>query len=157
MPPSFMEHPVLYMLTVFSLLLIVLLALEWLWRIVWCFFERPAPFKSPLNVLRMILALLLAGAVVRSGPDLLLLMAWPDISPAARLDLVVFDNRMDATAFIFLSGAWLIARLGDPMLTYQLEKRPLPVHLWPTWQQMKRPLKIGAGVAVIAFALTFLQ
>lgn len=157
MPPSFYGHPLLYMGTLFSLFLVVLLALEWLWRLAWSVVERPAPFKSPTSVLRLIFALLLTGALVRTGPDLWLLMRWPSVTPEHRLALAEFDNRMDAGAFIFLSAAWLFARLGDSMLTYQLEKSPLPVHLWPTWRQMVRPLKIGAGVLVIAFALTFLR
>jgi len=157
MPPSFMQHPLLYMATVFSLLLVVLLALEWVWRLVWSFFERPAPLKSPTTVLRLIFLFLLAGALVRSGPDLWLLMRWPGIDEQERLALAYLDNQMDAGAFIFLSLAWLIARLGDPMLTYQLEKTPLPLHLWPTREQLKRPAKIGVGVLAIAFALTYLR
>jgi hypothetical protein len=157
LPPAFDGHPVLYMATVFSLLLVMLLALEWLWRITWSFFERPAPVKAPVTVLRVIFLLLLVGAVVRSGPDLWLIMRWPQLDGAERIALMDFDNRMDAGAFIFLSLAWLVGRLGEPMLTYQLEKRPLPVHLWPTWEQMKRPLKIGMGVFAIAFALTYLR
>lgn len=157
MPPSFEGHPLLYMATVFSLLLVVLLALEWLWRIIWSFFERPATLKSPTTVLRVVFLFLLLGTLVRSGPDLWLLMRWPAIPWHERLALAHFDNQLDAGAFIFLSVAWLVGRVGEPMLTYQLEKMPLPVHLWPTWQQLKRPAKIGVGVLVIAFALTYLR
>jgi hypothetical protein len=157
LPPSFAGEPWLYLATVFSLLLIVLLVLEWLWRLVWSFFETPVPFKSPSMVLRTMLVLLLTGALIRSGPDLYLLMAWDSITPPARQAIAVTDNQLDAIAFVFMSLAWLIARLGEPMVEYQLRKEPLPVHLWPTWKQLKRPLKIGVGVFAIAFALTFLK
>lgn len=157
MPPAFVGHEPLYMLTVFSLLLVVLLALEWQWRLAWSFFERPAPLKSPTTVLRVVFVLLLTGLLVAKGPDLWLYMRWPVLNDAGRLGLEQLDARMDASAFIFLSLAWLLARLGDPMLQHQLEKQPLPIHLWPTWEQMKRPLKIGCGVFVIAFTLTYLR
>lgn len=157
MPSSFDGHPLLYMATIFSLLLVCLLAAEWLWRIAWSFFERPASLKSPITVMRIIFSLLLVGALVRTAPDLWLLMRWPALTPVERLELADFDNQLDAGAFIFMSLAWLIARLGDPMITHQLEKKPLPVHLWPTREQLKRPAKIGVGVLAIAFALTYLR
>ncbi len=156
-PPAFVEYPLLYMGTVFSLLLAALLALEWLWRLAWAVFERPAPLKSPTTVVRLILALLLVGGLLRSGPDLWLLMRWPVLTPAERLGWEIFDSQLDSTVFIFFSVAWLAFRLGEPMISYQLEKQPLPVHLWPTWRQLLRPLKIGVGVFAIAFALTYLR
>jgi hypothetical protein len=53
--------------------------------------------------------------------------------------------------------AWIASFLGAPMIMYQLERLPTPLHLFPTWEQAKRPAKIGLGVFAIAFALTFLR
>jgi hypothetical protein len=156
-PPGFTGHPLLYLLTLFSMMLTVLLALEWLWRIGWALVERPRPLKHPSTVLRMVFVFLLVGLLFRIGPDAWLLMRWAQTTPAGRLQLEHFDSMLDTTSFVWMSLAWLAARLGDPFVQFQLEKRPIPVHLWPTAQQLRRPLYIGLGVFLIACALTFMR
>lgn len=156
-PPGFDGHPLLYLITLFSMLLTVLLALEWLWRITWAFFERPFPLKHPASVHRIIFWSLMIGLLIRIGPDVWLLMRWPTLTVHGREQIQQIDGLLDATSFVWMSAAWLIARLGDPIMQYQLEKQPLPIHLWPTARQLKRPLYIGIGVFLISFALTFLR
>lgn len=156
-PPGFESAPVLYLATVFSLILVMMLALEWTWRLIWSIFERPAPVKHPVTVFRIILLALLVGSIVRIAPDTWLLMRWPNLEPHERASIQLWDARLDAGAFIFMSLAWLTARLGDPFITFQLEKQPVPVHLWPTWRDLRRPMKIGVAVFAIAFALTYLR
>lgn len=156
-PPGFEGHPALYLATLFSMMLTVLLSLEWIWRIVWSFFEKPHELKHPATVLRIVFLLLLAGILVRICPDVWLIMRYPVLRDAERIAIQTFDARLDATSFVFMSSAWLIARLGQPFVMYQLEKQPLPVHLWPSLRSLRRPLYIGLGVFAIAFALTFLR
>lgn len=154
-PEGFEGQPILYMVTIFSLLLVNLLSLEWMWRLAWSIHERPLTIRHPGTTLRIVLFLLVFGGIVRSGPDLVWLVRWPDISVGERDFLLRIDAYMDTISFIPFSLAWLFAFLGGPMIVYQLSRHPLPLHLWPTFDQLKRPLKIGAGVAVICFALTF--
>jgi hypothetical protein len=156
-PPAFAGQPVLYMLTVFSLLLVNLLALEWLWRTGWALWEDSHDFRHPLTIQRIVILLLVLGAVIRSGPDVIVLMRYHAETEAGRLDLYRLDNFLDSVAFIPFSLAWLVAYLAGPMLAHQLAKEPIPLHLWPTWAQIKRPVKIGVGVFAIAFALTYLR
>ena len=155
-PPG-LSNPLLYLSTVFALLLGLLLALEWLWRIVWSFSERRQPFRSPTTFVRMILIILLIGGVVRIGPRLWLFMRWPRLQISERTDLAQLSAQMEITAALLFTGAWLLAYIGGPLVSHQLEKEPLPLHLWPTFEQMKRPIKIGVGVFAIAFALTYLR
>lgn len=157
MYPPGLESAWLYLTAVFFMLLGVLLALEWLWRLVWCLFERPAPLRSPHTAMRIVLIALLVGGVARVGPRLWLFMRWPTLTTPERADLYAMAAQSEIIAVAIFSVAWLLNLLGEPMITYQLEKQPLPLHLWPTWEQMKRPLKIGVGVFAIAFALTYLR
>lgn len=156
-PPGFEGHPLLYLVTLFSMMLTVLLGLEWLWRVCWAFFERPFPVKHPSTVLRLIFMLVLIGMLCRIGPDALLLMRWPVLSVHGRMEIQRLDAIMDSTSFVWMSLAWLVGRLGDPFLQIQLEKKPIPVHLWPTMRQLRRPAYIGMGVFAIAFALTYMR
>jgi hypothetical protein len=156
-PPGFEGHPWLYLMSVFGLMLIVLLTLEWLWRIGWSFTERPHPLKHPSTVARVVMLMLLVGILMRVGPDAWLLMRWPSISDAAHHDIEIVGSRLDVASVLFMSGSWLVARLADPFIQFQLEKQPLPIHLWPTARQLRRPLYIGLGVFAISFALTFLR
>jgi hypothetical protein len=157
LPPQFEGQPFVFLLTVFALLLITLLGAEWLWRLSWSIGERPVHWKSPASALRWLLIFLLLSVVMRVGPNVVQLMSWSVSTPAQRLALYRVDNLLDGLSFIPFALGWLVAFLGGPMITFQLAKEPLPLHLWPTFQQMKRPLKIGAGVFAIAFALAYLQ
>lgn len=155
-PPG-LDSPLLYLSAIFFLLLGVLLTLEWLWRLGWSFVERPHPLRTPATAVRVVLVVLLVAALVRVAPRLWLFMRWPTLTPLERADLYAMAAQGEIIAVLFFSFAWLFALLGEPMVKYQLEKEPLPMHLWPTWEQVKRPLKIGGGVFAIAFALTYLR
>lgn len=157
LPVALDGHPWLYLSTVFSLLLTLLLALEWLWRTCWAYFDQPYPLKHPRTVVRTVMLLLLLQLVTRIGPDVWAIMRWPKMSQSERIATAILDSRMDTSSFIWMGLAWLVWRLGEPFISYQLDKQPLPVHLWPTAAQMRRPLLICLGVFLIAFALTFLR
>jgi hypothetical protein len=155
-PPG-LESPLLYLTVVFFMLLGLLLAAEWLWRLVWSFFERPQPLKSPATVVRVILVLLLTSIMIPAAPRLWLFMRWPLLTLAQREAAQTLTAQVLIFAIVLFVLAWFVALVVDPMIKYQLEKTPPPVHLWPTVEQLKRPLKIGGGVLVIAFALTYLR
>lgn len=156
-PPVFMGKPGLYMATLASFLLVSLLCLEWIWRLIWSMIERPAKWREPAHAARTIHLLLVVSIFFRVTPYLVLLMAWPDMSPPHRLLLSQVETACRDVSLIPFAIAWLFADLSGAMITYQLRREPIPLHLWPTWQQAKRPLKIGLGVTAIAFALTYLR
>lgn len=156
-PPSFEGNAVAYLWALFGLIIANLLALEWLWRTVWAFIEAPAPLKAPVTCTRIIILGMVLTVLVGGLPDLVLIMSWGDVTPATRMAIAWVDKVLDGLVFVPFSFAWLFARLGGPMIDWQLERQPLPLDLWPTWQQMKRPLKIGGAAFAIAFALAFLR
>jgi hypothetical protein len=156
-PPGFEGHPFIYFITVFSLLTINLMALEWIWRLLWQMVEKRFPFQHPSTAARTILLSLLVSIVMRAGPDLLSLMLWGDMSPTQRNNLFQIDSYMDTVSFIPFGIAWITAFLGGPLIMYQMERHPLPLHLWPTWRQMRRPLKIGVAVLAISIATTMFR
>lgn len=157
LPPAFEGQPWLYLFTMFAQMAVALLVLEWLWRLAWSMYEQPARFRTPLNISRVILILLLFSMTCRGAGDLVFNMRYADLSPAARHWLADVDSELDGFALVPFIMAWLLDRLAGGMITFQLARLPLPMHLWPSWRQMKRPVQIGVGVFVMAFALTFLR
>lgn len=157
LPPAFMGHPMQYAMAVFGMLMLCILAVEWLWRKGWEMRERPSKMKTPLFIVRIILILLSIVPIMGAGPDLIRIIFWPDIGPEAREILTQIDRSLDASVWIVYSAAWLIAYLFFPMVEAQLKKEPLELDLWPRWRALIRPLKIGIGIAVIAFGLAYFR
>jgi hypothetical protein len=153
-PPGFENEPFLYMLTLFSLIMINLLALEWMWRIAWGWWERPHPIQHPITILRAILFLTALQIILRVGPDVVRFALWDQLSPASRFLAYQIDHYLDIASFFPFSLAWLAGYLTMDMLHFQLDRKPIPMHLWPTRSQMTRPLKIGVAVFVISMAIT---
>lgn len=155
-PPG-LDSPLLYLTTIFFMLLGALLCAEWLYRTLWKFIEQPAGLRTPTFSLRLAWSLMLGAILVRSVPRLWLFMRWPVLSPEQRYDLFQLAAQSEVVSVVLFFLAWLLALLGEPMISFQLRKQPLPMHLWPTMEQLKRPAKIIVGVFVIAFALTYLR
>lgn len=157
-PPAFAGSHWEYLFSLFGLMMVTLLGLEWLWRVSWSFAERPAPLRSPVTAARIIVLLLLIAGLMRGAPDAVLLMQWPELTQGARYTIARVDSLADGAAIIPFSGAWLVDYLAGGVIHYQLRRQPpAPSHLWPTWSSVKRPLKIGVGVGIIAVAITFFQ
>jgi len=156
-PPSFDGQPLTYMWAVFGLLLLELLALEWLWRLAWAYRSSGRGWRHPLTINRTIKVLLVLAPVLGGMPDLLLLMLWPEISGATRETLAMIDRQLDGVIWVPFSLAWMLAQFGRGVIDYQLVRHPIPVNLWPTGSQLRHSLKIGLGVFAIAFAVTFLR
>jgi hypothetical protein len=156
-PPAFSGSPLLYLFGLFGLMWVALLALEWAWRISWALWERPMPLKHPVTAARCVILFLLITSLKRGAPDAILYMRWPEMSPHARAAWAQINVSFDGWAFIPFSIAWLLDRLSIPVIIHQLRREPLPTDLWPTWSTLRQPALIGLGVAIIAFAITFLQ
>lgn len=153
-PGGFEGAPLLYMATLFSLFLVNLLALEWFWRVIWGMKEHPCPLNHPITIFRLMLVLIGVSIILRSFPDTIRLAFWHQLTPAGRLDMIRLGHWMRIVSVFPWSLAWLIGYLAMPMMHYQLNKQPLPVHLWPTRQQIMRPVKIGMAVLFISAAIT---
>jgi hypothetical protein len=154
-PPGFESQPVVYMLDLFSLMMVSLLCMEWVWRIAWGAYERPHPLKHPITVLRIILLGVALSILMRIGPDVVRFAGWRDLSPYARYLSYQIDHYLDVVSFFPFSLSWLVGYLTMDMIHFQLDRRPLPMHLWPTLHQMARPLKIGVAVFAISAAITY--
>lgn len=156
-PPIFGGDELAYLWAVFGYMTAVLLCLEWLWRIGWSLRERPAGPRDPVTLSRVIVAILLLSLLTAALPDLLYIMLWPEVSPATRYRLALLDRHADGLVGPILLLAWLASRLGSPMIEYQLVRYPLPINMWPTWEKVRRPLKIGSLVLAISACVTFLR
>lgn len=144
-------------LNLFSLIFFSAMALEWLWRYAWSLREHPAPLKDPTTALRGTIILILLAMLCRVLPDTVQAMVWAESDAAARIRLLIWNERFNALSSIPFALAWLMAYLGGPMILYQLHREPIPLHLWPTWKQVARPAKIASACLALALALTFLR
>jgi hypothetical protein len=156
-PPAFDGSQAFYMFGLFGLMWVSLLALEWTWRVIWSFVERPLPLRHPVTAARCVILLMLATSLMRGGPDTILYMRWPEMSPGARAAWAQINVAFDGWAFVPFTMAWLLDRLAIAVIIFQLKREPLPTDLWPTWSTLRQPAKIGFGVFVLAFAITYLQ
>jgi hypothetical protein len=157
-PPSFDGSHVFYMMALFGLMTMVLLAMNWLWRRIWLMVEDPQPLCSPATVSRVVVILLLMTALIRGIPATVLLLKWPELGAAARLDLSQVERFLDGVALIPFGLAWVIDYLAGGVVQFQLKRRPPPgADLWPRREDLLGPVKIAAGSLAIAFAVVFLQ
>lgn len=157
-PPSFHGNPLFYMMAIFGLLTMTLLAANWLWRVCWCMAEDPHPLKTPVTLSRIVIACLMTAALLRGTPDAILLLRWPELSAHARLAISETDRFLDGVALIPFTAAWFLDYFVGGVVQFKLKQLPPPpVELWPQMENLKRPVKIAAGSLVIAFAVVFLQ
>lgn len=157
LPPSFEGNHFIYALSVFGLMTIFLLAAEWLWRSSWAMAEKPRPLRHPVTISRLVLVLILTSVVMRTTFDVVLTMAWPEMSQDYRLFVAQLDRLMDGLSAGPFFLAWLAALLGGAMIDWQLVRQPVPIDLWPTWRHLRRPAKIGGLVVLISLSVTYLR
>lgn len=156
-PASFQGDRWAYAFSVFGLFATALLAMEWLWRILWAFREEGMPFKHPLTLSRVVIALLLIGMLIRITPDVLLVMLWPEISPHTRAAIAFYDRVFDGLAIVPVTMAWYVGIMGAGLIEWQLARLPIREDMWPTRDKVKRSIQIGAGCLIIALTLAFVQ
>ena len=157
LPPAFDGNSFVYAASVFGLMTVFLLASEWLWRVAWSFRERPKEMRHPVTITRCILFCLLLGILMRVTGDVVLTMAWPELTPNQRLWVAWCDRLMDAMSATPMFIAWLWSILGGAMIDWQLARLPIPINLWPTWHDLRRPATIGVLVLGISLSVTYLR
>lgn len=176
-PPSFQGDHTLYMLAIFGSLLMLLLAANWVHRLIMCaIWNDPQPLRAPVTMHRLVIILILFSLLMRVSPKVFLLLQWPEISVATRQLISKVDRVMDALAIFPFFAAWMLAFITSADLARQLKGLPtvqrLPenaikleqrppvwsVHMVkPSLDDLKRPAKIAAGCLAIAFAVVYLQ
>lgn len=156
-PPSFAGDRFAYAFSIFGLLGSALLALEWMVRIIRSARADPHPVRDPLTIVRLIMFALLFSTLLRVSGDVLLIMFWPEVTPATRAMIARTDRIMDGVSVFPMTFAWLVGLFGAAVLEFQLVKQPIPADLWPSFRRIKRPLAMGGMILAIALTLAFLR
>jgi len=157
--PSFDGSEGWYLFALFGLLMVTLMALNWLWRELWCALKDDVhPWNHPVTLWRGVKVGFLVAALMRGSPDAVLLMQWPEMTVDQRLTIAGIDRIMDGWAFVPFGLAFMIDYLGSGVMQHQMKRLPPPpVDLWPSKTTVKDSAKIAAGCLAIAFAVVFLQ
>lgn len=107
-------------------------------------------FYQPLNVSYMIVGGFLLTILMGAFPDVLVLLAWGEVSAAHMLLLTGADRLFDFLCVLpFTASSFLLIR-SEPVAVYQLSRKPIPRSLWPTWDMLRTHVKIAALALVIA-------
>ena len=154
-PASVQANPTILMLSIFGLLGGTMLALETLWRVAQRAKDEPHPFRHPVTADRLMDGLRALALLLFIGPDAVLFMAWPDVAPNTRHLLSLTNRICDFLAVAPLAAAWMLGIYGQPTVDYQLRREPIPLHLWLTWQQLRRSLWIGLLLVLMSMGLSY--
>jgi hypothetical protein len=156
-PPSLADYPIFVMISIFGLLLGTLLAAQWMHRLVTDLCDDPLPWRHPLTMDRLVKILIIGGALSRSIPRLVQVMAWSKLSPYWREWLSLQNWNVNVLWALLFAAAWWIDRTAAPITSFQLRR-------WPTTaiHADLRGSKIrGAGlflaVLLIAFVVTYVR
>lgn len=153
-PPS-IDGPWVHAFSIFGLMGAALLASEWLWRTTWAAVERPSPVCHPITVSRIIWALCLLSFLVYMAPDVILTVLWSDIEPQDRYSLSRANRILDGVAIMPFAAAWTLGLFSSSVIEHQLERRPIPVDLWPTWKRLRRGFGIGLILLIMSVVIAF--
>lgn len=153
-PPS-IDGPWVHAFSIFGLMGAALLASEWLWRTSWAMIERPSPICHPITVARAVWALMLSSLLIYMMPDVLLTVMWTDLEPAHRFLLSRSNRILDGIAILPLFAAWTLGVFSSSVIDHQLERRPIPVDLWPTWKRLRRGFGIGLILLAMSVVIAF--
>lgn len=110
-------------------------------------------WRDPINVNRYIIWLLLSTILVGGGPDVVVMLAYGEISPSHTALLLNLDRLMDGMTMFPVVAAILLWYRGKPVINYQLIRQPIPVDLWPKMRQMLPHIRIGVIVALISLGV----
>ncbi len=149
-PPSFDGSRLLFALALFALIWVTAISIALLWKSASDVRARPTPWHEPLGVSRLIEAGWLMTIVMGAGPDVLVMLAWGEVSDWFIQNLLAVDKAFDLLCAVpFTFACWLRVRAGA-VIGYQLIRQPIPMELMPTLAMLSDKLRIAALVALIA-------
>lgn len=156
-PPSLADKPWLHMLSVMGLLIGTLICVAWLHRLIAEAYDVRAPLRHPLSINRMITIIILTGALMRSLPNLVLVMCWRYLSPHSREMLAASNWGMNAVWAGLIIVAWWIDRTSRPVVMTQLRRAPALEVDGSLIGHKKQGVRVLVLVVIIAFATTFIK
>lgn len=154
-PASVVANPTLLAFSIFGLLGGALLSLDSIWQNVHQLIEDPHSRRHPLTIHRARIALSALGVLLFIGPDAIQFTAWPDVAPATRYAMGIVNRYLDSVAIVPFTLGWALGIYAGPTISYQLDREPIPVNLWPSWHDLRRPLWIATLLACASVALSF--
>ena len=144
-----------YGLALFSQVLMSLLSIAAIIELVRLYRTYNEPFRSPAQMHRVALGLILFGMVMLSLPGAVFNLLWHDPSlgdheVAVLRTVQQFRIAAQGLAWMpFLAGMTVLS-LSRHAITFQLIRQPLPVDLWSNRSQMIQSARLGLACLVIA-------
>ena len=167
-PPSFDGNPWTFGLALFGLTVISALSLAMLAAIVLDrrhrraidaelgnVVERPSlPKVTVLSLYQFKAACLLGTIAIGATPDVAVLLAWGEGSPATMEFLFMADRVGDALAPVpFLAFVATVA-LSQGAISHRLALDPFEIDIRPRWKRVKEHLRIALYAFLIAVGVT---
>ena len=149
-PPSFAGDEWAFGASLFSLSLLTLLPLSFIWQELRVWRPHRDPWRSPIGIARLCFCLLLATIFGGASGDAVTLLAWGEVSPKTMALIFRLDRVGDAMCGPLFVAASLLFLYGRETIVYQLIRESVPQKLWPTWSEMRRQVQASAMMLVIA-------
>lgn len=157
LPTAVTDDPLGYAWSLFGLMIVTFVFLQWTYSSTWRMVRYPEVYNHPRTVWRLFLLLTGISGVLRNGPDVLLWGLWTVCSPETRHWLSHWNRVLDGVSGPFQVAAAALLGWGVSVIEFQLGKQPIPVHLYPTWERMARPLSLLVGTMGLCLAIAFLR
>ena len=149
-PPSFAGDEWAFGAALFSLSLLTMLPLSFIWQEVRVWRVHRDPLLSPIGIARMCFCLLLATIFSGASGDAATLLAWGEVSPRTMALIFRLDRLGDALCGPLFVAASLLFLYGRETIVYQLIRESVPRKMWPTWEEMRRQVQASAIMLLLA-------
>lgn len=152
---SVAHTPLLFGASLFASMFITLTAVAFLWESVTNFIaDKKSRWHDPLSAHRFTTWGVMFGVVLLEAPDAVALLLMGEVSPGVMWLLDAATHIGDALAvcaFMAYAGVFVASR---PAVKHQLSREPIPTDLWPTLNQLRKPVQVAIVIAVISAAVT---
>jgi hypothetical protein len=130
-PASVQANPIILMLSIFGLLGGSVLCGEIVWRHWTAQSQVRRSKRHPVYAYNALVICTFTALLCYIGPDAVVFMAWPDVSPETRYVFGIANRFCDFGAFWFLAKAWYWSVSAREAIVYQLLREPLPLDKFP--------------------------
>lgn len=149
-PPSFDQNPWAYGFALFGLIVLTSLTAAGMVRVARCIDPHRDGYGSPITLDRLRKLALGMTLLTLALPDVIILLAWGEISDAAMMNLWVLDRFLDGMTILPFLVACGISIRGGERIDTALVMAPNRSDMWPTWRQTRDHISIIVLVAIIA-------